>query len=656
MSVIAERDSENRIEVTSSYWQIGIDLGRGGTIDSVVFPYGSGRNLIVNPFHISVDGVQDIAGPVASSAIEQTDHGVRIVCTGDLGEFDGSPKGISYRHVYEMDDDVCLIRSILSFEQEIRARTIGVSEASFSSTLDEFGYRPSPWDDELEGGKWSRASWGRIAVNAWPVVESDHIPVYLMLFKRYVEGFDWSPFSKFGQWEEQLSGSRGQSYFRLLGQKDRQCIDLECKVLQAREPIAISPGSYEYAYYFGLPKIMERTPRKWYHIAFGNHPWPSDATIEKWAEAGVNVARLHNDYVSDGDFWHDGAWPPYGEEGMKELRRVIGACHEQGIKVVPYFSVHELHPISPGYEHVDEWCRTMAPDQTAYHNHVRNGEYGVQMCPQSDWLNTLKANVEKAYRELSFDGIYYDWMHYMPCMNASHSSAVHTGVDGVIEMGRWTRDLIEPDGILILHIYGDFPSIPIGNMADLLVCMEETSNQETIYYHWQSLPLATVLGETVPRCPCPPYRRDHNELRTKSLIAQLSVMGMFQCQSSDQALRFFSKFSRYPLQEYAFRGPWTKIVETSESAVAGAIYFKSEHAVIVLSNTQDTPASGVQWRLNLVDIGWAKQDKYHLVAPDGDYESRDVSAEQLSGNGLVVSLSPLEYVVIEIEPATVGSK
>ena len=261
MSVKAERDSENRIEVTSSYWQIGIDLGRGGTIDSVVFPYGSGRNLIVSPFHISVDGVQDIAGPVASSAIEQTDHGVRIVCTGDLGEFDGSPKGISYRHVYEMDDDVCLIRSILTFQREIKACTIGVSEASFSSTLDEFGYRPSPWDDELEGGKWSRASWGRVAVNAWSVVESDHIPVYFMLFNRYVEGFDWSPASKFGQWEEQLAGGRGQSYFRLVGQKHKQCIDLECKVLQAQKPVAIAPGSYEYAYYFGLPKIVERTPR-----------------------------------------------------------------------------------------------------------------------------------------------------------------------------------------------------------------------------------------------------------------------------------------------------------------------------------------------------------------------------------------------------------
>jgi len=76
-------------------------------------------------------------------------------------------------------------------------------------------------------------------------------------------------------------------------------------------PRHIRPGEYSFSYFLGLPRIVEKSDRKWRHVSFGNHPWPSDADIAHWAESGVNIARLHNDYAPDENFWHDGAWPPY---------------------------------------------------------------------------------------------------------------------------------------------------------------------------------------------------------------------------------------------------------------------------------------------------------------------------------------------------------
>ncbi len=650
MTVQATRTPAQRVELASPYWQIGIALDRGGTIDRIVFPHGSGRNLLLEPLGTRVDDARDTMEPAERVAIEETGRGVRVTCEGSLYAPGGrAPTGMRYRHVYEADEDVFLVSTTLIMEREARVSVVGIGETTFTPTLTEFGYRPNPWDDPDRETR-SRARRGAVSFRGWPMVEMHHIPLHFILFARYVEGLDWAPSSDFWLWEEQLTGRNDQSHFALTGRRDGSGIGLECKVLLADEPVAVAAGSYTYAYYLGLPKIMERTPRKWYHLAFSNHPWPSEETVQRWAKAGVNVVRLHNDYAADGNFWHDGTWPPYDDAGMAELRRVIGSCHRHGIKVIPYFSIHELHPVSPGYEHVQEWCRTMAPDQTPYHNSVRNGEYGAQMCPHSGWTERLKQNVERAYRELGFDGIYYDWMRHLPCTNRAHSPGLHSGIDEVIAMGRWTREFIGPDGVLILHIYGDYASIPMGNMSDLLVCMEELSQQEALYYHWKSLPLASVLGETVQRCPCRPYRLDHAEIRLKSQIAQLSVMGMFPCDATEQTLRLFAAFSRYSLEEYRFHGPWTGVVDTSDEAVAGALYTKPDRSVLVLSNTTELPITNVRWRVNLSEIGWGDAGRYRLTVPSLGDQCQEISGSQLSGTGLRLSLPGLEYQVIEIEP------
>jgi len=161
-----------------------------------------------------------------------------------------------------------------------------------------------------------------------------------------------------------------------------------------------------------------------------------------------------------------------------------------------------------------------------YHNLEGKGEFGAQMCLQSGWLERRKRDIERAYRELGFDGIYYDWVMQLACNNSGHNVRLHTGTDGVIDLLAWTRRLIGDHGTLILHLYGMMPSMAFENFADLVVNMEEISGAEK-WMRVGDTPLVTVLAESIPRSPCPSYREDSARDRNRNNIAQLVLLGMF---------------------------------------------------------------------------------------------------------------------------------
>ncbi|MCP5113644.1 MAG: hypothetical protein GY953_22655, partial [bacterium] len=202
------------------------------------------------------------------------------------------------------------------------------------------------------------ADFGQAREAGQVLVREHHAAPYLLLFDRGKEGFDLTMASDLDTWENGLTGGGGVGRFEARVADDGRSIELLREPLSVPRPLKVSKGEYTFSYYLGLPRIVERSPRRWRHLSFGNHPWPSDEEIARWSEAGVNIVRLHNDYADDDNFWHDGAWPPYDEAGMAEMRRVIATCHRHGIQVVPYFSIHEFHPKAQGYaEHEEEWKR-----------------------------------------------------------------------------------------------------------------------------------------------------------------------------------------------------------------------------------------------------------------------------------------------------------
>jgi hypothetical protein len=279
-------------------------------------------------------------------------------------------------------------------------------------------------------------------------------------------------------------------------------------------------------------------------------------------------------------------------------------------RVVPYFSIYEYHPEVPGFaENADQWTRSADPAGTLLHNPVRNGEYGVQMCPMSGWLEKRKCDVEKAYREFGFDGIYFDWVEPLPCNNRAHAGGLHSGTDGVIDLLAWTRRLIGPGGVLFLHSGIGVTPIVFENFGDVLITMEDLAYRQEML-RLPDIPVTGFLGEDLPRVPCPSYRTDLNKERNQNNIAVWVALGVFPMWRAtgpstattggpgyDLTLKLFHTFQPYELENYRLHHALSGAVRTGWEDIYGAVYGSPDQALVVLSNVNAARRRNVPWRV-----------------------------------------------------------
>ena len=644
--------ANGRIVVTSDFWRLEFDVRNGGALDAVVFLHGSGRNVLTRPRRTYLDGWSDWNAPETAVRSSIEDNIARIEFSGVLGGPGRVEGPVRYQTTWTITPFTVRADHTIRLGADLPASTVGIGSTAVRGDLNEFGLRIGP-ADAPEGSKTISAAYGKVPRAGSVLVQEHHAPLHLILFRRNLEGLDFNTGSDLAAWESALARRGGAGRYEARVSEDGSTIDVIREPLSSLAPVTIRKGEYTFSYYLGLPRIVERSDRRYRHIVFNNHPWPGDALIGRWAEAGVNIARLHNDYARDENFWHDGAWPPYDEAGMAELRRVIATCHRHGIQVVPYFSIHELHPKAAGYaEDEPKWKRTVDQAGTVVHNRTGIGEYGAQMCLESGWLERRKADVERAYRALGFDGIYYDWGATLPCNNKEHNAKWHAGTDGMIDLLAWTRRLISPKGTLILHLSGWFPSIAYENYGDLIVNMEENASAAGMP-RMEDVALMTVLAETVPRSPCPSYA-DRAAERHRSDNAQMAVLGLFPWSAPDgpvaeEIFKLFRSFKPYRLEDYRLRNADSGAVRTAWPDVYGAVYGSPKQAIVVISNTAGERRKNVVWRVTPADLGFS---------PAGRVEVRDAARGQsstlpwqaLEDGSLVAELDAYEYRLFEIRP------
>ena len=644
-----------RVTVTSDYWRLEYDLHNGGVLDSIVFLHGSGRNLLVQPFRTAVDQWSDANAPHVEYRSSREGDVLRLEFSGQMATADRKPGAVGFETTWTLSPFIVRADHKLRFSESLRVSTVDIASTSVLPQLDEYGLRVGPTDDPDER-KQSPASFGTTSGAGAQLIEEHHAPIYMFFFDRGVEGFDLATASDLASWENGLTGKGGVGRYSAEAVENGTSIRILRQPLKVAAPVKVLQGDFTFSYYLGLPRIVEKANRKWRHLSFDNHHWPSEEEVKRWAENGVNVVRLHSDYYEDENFWHDGAWPPYDEKGMEELRRVIAACHRYKILIVPYFSMHEFHPQAAGYaQHAQEWARTNDELGTVYHNNVGKGEYGAQMCPQSGWLERRKSDVEKAYRELGFDGIYYDWAMALPCNNKNHDSKLHLGTDAVIDLLAWTRRLIAPkNGILIIHQYGLMPSISFENFGDLIVNMEEIADSEEMLRS-DNIPVVTELAESLERSPCPSYRPDRSVERNEDNIAQLVLFGMFPWSGPGEALevtlKLFHAFQPYRLEDYRLYSPLSGAVHTAWNDVYGAVYAKPDQALVVISNTSGQARKSVVWTVKPANLGFGSSLTSVTVK---DTKSGKVQTLPLSGlqdGSLSTELGGYEYRVFEVRPA-----
>ena len=647
-----EETPGERLTVVTNYWRLSFDLRAGGALDAIVFPQGSGKNLLVQPLRWYVNEWEAAYTPKLDVRCSEQGGVVRLSFAGPLAGAGRLPASVEFETSWTLSPFVARVDHKLRFLEDVMVTRVGVGSLAVRGELDEWGLRVGLTDDP-DRRKMAPAVFGRAARAGEVLFREHHAPIYLLFFDRAVEGFDITMGSDLATWESGLAGRGGVGRYE--ARVSREAIELTMEPLSVPQPLRVAKGERTFRYWLGLPRIVEKADRRWRHLMFHNHPWPSDDDVKRWAENGVNIVRLHNDYHDDRNFWRDGAWPPYDEPGMAEMRRVIAACRRHNIRVVPYFSLHEFHPEAQGYAANEaHWARTVDQAGTVFHNYIGKGEFGAQMCPQSGWLDRRKHDVEQAYRELGFNGIYYDWVMTLACTNKNHNPNLHLGTDGVIDMLAWTRRLLGDQGTLILHIYGKMPSIAFENFADLVVNMEEISGAEKLM-ELDEVPVVTVLAESIMRSPCPSYRQDLAVERNRRNIAHMVVLGMFPWALGpgdgvyEETLKLFRAFKPYRLENYRLRDVYSGAVRTSWEDVYGAAYASPKQALIVVSNASPESRRNVVWRVSPAELGLDSARRL-AIKDVKTGASREVPAEALTDGSLLTELDGYEYRLFEITP------
>lgn len=673
------------IIVRSDWWQVEHRRDAGGCWGSIRFFKGSGRNLLRSPVTSRIRFCQVLPSATEESAcypvfeerferqpkilVERGQEGTLVVTAeGQYRDRSGQAIPVKFRHRYEYRDwglvasaleiiadggcpgvvDVCAV--------DLRLRA-GMTHAY---VREHPAVNPSV--DLRHGFRWLTLGAGV------PGFQSKHVPIHVLCFEKGVEGIDLFPTSDLAEWDTGLSPDAGLGHYQVAATaKGETAVSFNpyCFAFR-RVPITLA-GRKQFHLYWGLPFIKDRA-----RIGMGlfnaatSSRWASDAELERLAHSGVKLLRFHNDYREDGPFWHDGAYPPYDAAGMAQLGRVIATAHRLGMKVVPYISLKEFHPASPGYaEHADEWAQAPAPSVREVHTWCGSGEYGRIMCLASGWLDRRKQDVDTILSDLPWDGLYFDWAKPLPCRHPDHLHGdFHTDTDGYLDFLFYCRRRVGPEGFLFVHLSGH-PYIVGENLADLVRLNDDL---EAFVPSPGRLPIQCDFMPIAPRqmkqlaagmkADSPAAR----ELLLASILEGCPPSGQAKYPKGDfcgEALAETGLFAEDDFSQYRFARASESLVNTGLPTVHAALWYRTGGAIVYLVNLSLRKARGA-FRFDTSRLG----RKPRRVAPlhitcrtapsaakgEGEKEMT-LSPTAFSARGVPYSLGPLSSALYRIEGA-----
>ncbi|MGQ9515480.1 MAG: glycoside hydrolase family 66 protein [Thermoproteota archaeon] len=626
----AEFFEKGKLSVRSKFWEVIHDSERGGCITSIRFFNGSNNNILLGPISSYFGSILDTLNDKATIKLAEGDNGIVVTVYGELVDSNnGKSSDVKYEYVYEYQEGHIKITRRFLFDKEIEGISeIGINCMDINPDLDKFAARPSHVRAERPYATHA-AVWGEIDFNDKAVFEEKNIPMYMGVFKNGVEGIEFLPGRDLEEWTRQFVNDLDQGRFQIRGDSIPKIVRItvepfNSKVLGSISEVRLS-GEYIVSCYIGLPMIPEKVPRKYMHLSFNNHPWPSEEDIRRWSYSGVNVVRLHNDYHPSGNFWHDGSWPPYDEKDMAELKRVIETCHRYGIKIVPYFSLYEINPKSEAFaDGYVKWRRTVDERGSLIETYPPDHHFGFGMCLSSGWKDFLKEYVKKVIKTLGFDGIYYDYCHYWFCNNRLHGKGDHSIIDDVIDFLEYTRKLVGEDGIMLLHQSGWFPCVLLMNYADAQIMFEDNSHWSRIppLEEWPPNTMHITFMNVTHKIPCISYSAQEPEKACWDLCSKCSLFGAFPHAGlgpvEKPILALIEAFRAFDLSRFKFKDYTWEYVKTDDDAVKGAIYFRDDRLLVVLANVREMSVKHFKWTVDLKRIGWDPSKKYYISGSLGE--------------------------------------
>jgi len=150
-----------------------------------------------------------------------------------------------------------------------------------------------------------------------------------------------------------------------------------------------------------------------------SNPPASGTVLDYYKSLGLKFIGFH-------EHWTD--WQGYPRTShTKELRSLLKACHQRGLKLILYHS-WQLADIAPEFPLYLKECEVVSPERFLYTRNPKQIDYPV--CPRSAWADFMADGIARLFREFRPDGIYSDGLSYpVECSNALHGCG-YTGEDG----------------------------------------------------------------------------------------------------------------------------------------------------------------------------------------------------------------------------------
>lgn len=306
------------------------------------------------------------------------------------------------------------------------------------------------------------------------------LPVSMLVFRRGVEGFQFTLGDQLAQWDSIGGTLPGFQMGFFAYRQDCDSYEMRFSALDCRREGQFLEGKNVFEFSLAFPFVREKvvplSPCA-SNILFParglEQRWPTDDDLKRLKDAGTTLMRLHNDgnSLNDGIFWRDAAYPPYPPQEMAKMDDMLSRAHKHGISVVPYFSLHEYHPEAAGFpEFAEEWGRIAAEGDRIIPSFGPNGYFGYQMCLSSGWMQKRKDTIDEVLRNHDFDGLYFDWCVGLECLNPKHGPR-HRDFRKLLELLEWSHQRAGRDGELYLHLTYN-PNIAAENMATLVLTEE----------------------------------------------------------------------------------------------------------------------------------------------------------------------------------------
>jgi len=622
-AVFDVREDGADVLVGCRYWDVRHSAEAGGNMASIIFPHGSGENIFAAPCSTEVN-VRRHGGLVAyQNALDRVaalSHGregerVWVESQSEFVSADGERLRAAVRHRFEYNPWGYVRQrvTVTCTEPIPDVWQFQVARPVVAKHLNEFAFRRSyaeagSWRLPCRVQRWHKLEAGE-SFHDYCAAQTAQIPLYFIFVKRGVEGFDWFLGDNLDQWHKQVADVAHVNQFRVSYRGEYDGYEVRMCPMDYWPQNVELKGTYTFDFFMGLPFVQERV-RPMVRCIGGllearkdraGTAFPGPATIAKYGAHAAQLTRLHNDGPSrDGIFWRDCDYPPYPPKRMKAMDRCIARLHREGVRVVPYFSLHEWHPeVAPFAKKAREWQRVVDDAGTMLHNFTPVGEFGAQMCLRSGWLDFRKKTIDVVLANHKFDGIYYDWAQALPCLHAGHARFAHWDVEGFIDLLEWTRERVGPDGVVYLHM-SNTPFMVAENLANYILTYEESQPDKL---NPDIFPPHTQFMKTCPRGAL--VRGCGNQEPQRFILCAL-LNHIAPDSRVPEALAAFKAAARLDFTRYrAFENHRTDAVRASSRDVRAAIYWNEKEALVLLANLAEQPRE-FTWKVHTRRIGWGR--------------------------------------------------